>query len=145
MVGTEHLNGGHHLVQFYGHDEELVERVTGYLLEALEAGGVAIVIATPEHRREFEDGLSQGLAGGTGDLAAARDGGTYVALDASEAVRELTADGRIDGASFDRVIGGLIRQAGLGRAAGPRLRRDRRAAVGRRTRQRRDPARGDVD
>ena len=110
MVGTEHLNGGHHLVQFYGHDDELVERVTGYLLEALEGGGVAIVIATPEHRREFEDRLSQALAGGAGDLAAARDGGTYVALDASEAVRELTADGRIDGAAFDRVIGGLIRR-----------------------------------
>ena len=114
MVGTEHLNGGHHLVQFYGHDDELVERVAGYLLEALEGGGVAIVIATPEHRREFEDRLSQALAGGAGDLAAARDGGTYVALDASEAVRELTADGRIDGAAFDRVIGGLIRQAGSG-------------------------------
>ena len=112
MVGTEHLNGGHHLVQFYGHDDELAERVTGHLLEALEGGGVAIVIATPEHRRLFEDRLSQALAGGAGGLAAARDDGRYVALDASEAVRELTADGRIDGAAFDRVIGGLIRRSG---------------------------------
>ena len=116
MVGTEHLNGGHHLVQFYGHDDELAERVTGHLLEALEGGGVAIVIATPEHRRLFEDRLSQALAGGVGGLAAARDDGRYVALDASEAVRELTADGRIDGAAFDRVIGGLIRRSG---SAGP--------------------------
>ncbi len=114
MVGTERVNAGHHLVQFYGHDEELAERVTGYLLEALGGGGVAVVIATGEHRREFEDRLSQALAGGAGELAAARDSGAYVAMDAGETVRELTADGRIDGAAFDRVIGGLIRQAGSG-------------------------------
>ena len=59
MVGTEYLNAGRHVVQFYGHDEELAERVAGYLLEALGGGGVAVVIATPEHRREFEDRLRQ--------------------------------------------------------------------------------------
>ena len=88
MVGTEYLNVGHHVVQFYGHDEELAERVAGYLLEALGGGGVAVVIATPEHRREFEARLSAGLGGGA-DLAAAGDSGTYLALDASETVREL--------------------------------------------------------
>jgi MEDS: MEthanogen/methylotroph, DcmR Sensory domain len=110
MVGTDHLNGGHHAVQFYGHDDELAERVAGYLLEALGGGGVAIVIATPEHRREFEDRLTQAGA----DLAAAGDSGAYLALDASETVRELMAAGRLDGAAFDRVIGGLIRRAGTG-------------------------------
>jgi len=121
MVGTEYLNVGHHAVQFYGHDEELAERVVGYLLEAFGNGGVAVVIATPEHRREFEARLRKAL-GGDADLAAAADSGAYLALDARETVRALmpadrldpAAAGRLDPAAFDRVIGGLIRQAGTG-------------------------------
>jgi hypothetical protein len=112
MVGTEYLNAGH-AVQFYGHDEELAERVAGYLLEALGGGGVAIAIATPEHRRDFEDRLRKAL-GGDADLAAARDSGAYLALDAAQIVRELMPAGRLDRAAFDRVIGGLIRRAGTG-------------------------------
>ncbi len=113
MAGTENLNAGRHVVQFYGHDEELAESVAGYLLEALGRGGVAIVIATPEHRREFEHRLGKALGGGA-DLAAARDSGAYLALDAGETVRELMPAGRLDIAAFDRVIGSLIRQAGTG-------------------------------
>ena len=109
-MGTEYLNAGHHVVQFYSHDEELAERVVGYLLEALGGGGVAVVIATPEHRREFEDRLRNAGA----DLTAARDSGTYLVLDASKTVRELMPVGRLDLVAFDRVIGGLIRQAGTG-------------------------------
>ena len=108
MVGAENLNAGHHVVQFYGHDEELTERVAGYLLEALEGGGAAIVIATPEHRQAFETRLRQAGA----DLARARDGGAYLALDARATLREFMAAGRLDHGAFDRVIGGLIRQAG---------------------------------
>jgi DcmR-like sensory protein len=110
VVGIENLNAGHHVVQFYGHDKELAERVAGYVLGALEGGGVAIVIATPEHRHEFGTRLAQAGA----DLAAAGDRGAYLVLDAAETLRELmTADG-LDGAAFDRVIGTLIRQAGAG-------------------------------
>lgn len=108
VVGTENLNVGHHVVQFYGHDGELAERVTDYLLAALKDEGVAIVVATPEHRRAFEARLTEAGV----DLAAARDGRAYLALDARETLREFMADDHIDGAGFDRVIGGLIRQAG---------------------------------
>ena len=110
VVGTEHLNGSHHVVQFYGHDHELTERVAGCLLRALEDGGAAIVIATPKHRHEFEARLIQAGV----DLAAARDAGAYLALDAGETLRELMAADGLDRAAFDRVIGGLIRQAGAG-------------------------------
>lgn len=108
MVGTENLNVGHHVVQFYGHDGELAERVTGYLLEAFGGDGVAIVIATPEHRREFETRLARAGV----DLAAARDSGAYLALDARETLRQFMAADRIDRAAFGRVIGSLIAQAG---------------------------------
>ena len=108
MVGTENLNVGQHVVQFHGHDGELAERVPDYLRMALDGGGAAIVIATPEHRSEFEARLEQAGAG----LAAARADGRYLTLDARETLREVLADGAtLDGAAFDRVIGSLIRQA----------------------------------
>ena len=108
MVGTENLNDGQHVVQFYGHDEELVERVSDYLLGALSGGGMAIVIAAPEHRSEFEARLTRAGI----DLAAAREDGGYLALDAGETLRELMAGGpALDGAAFDRLIGGLVRSA----------------------------------
>jgi MEDS: MEthanogen/methylotroph, DcmR Sensory domain len=110
VVGPENLNVGRHVVQFYGRDEELTDRVTDYLLGALTGGGVAIVIATPEHRHEFETRLAQaGL-----DLAAARDDGSYLARDAAQTLSELMAAGQLDGAAFDRVIGTVIAAAGAG-------------------------------
>jgi len=117
LVGIENLNAGDHVVQFYGHDAELAERVSGYLLGALKGNGVAIVIATPEHRDEFEARLEQGGV----DLAAARDDGAYLTLDAAGTLRELMGTASpdrqvldsptLDEAAFDRVIGTLIRQA----------------------------------
>ena len=110
MVGADNVNVGRHVLQFYGRDEELAERVTGYLLGALASAGVAIVIATPEHRREFETRLGQAGV----DLAAARDDGSYLALDAGQTLSELMAAGKLDGAAFDRVIGTVIAAAGAG-------------------------------
>ena len=110
MVGTENLNGGRHVVQFYGHDRELAGRVADFLLAGLVSGGVAIVIATPGHRREFEARLAEAGV----DLAAVRDDGTYVALDAGQTLRALMAADGLDDAAFDRVVGTLIRRAGAG-------------------------------
>jgi hypothetical protein len=110
VVGAENLNAGRHVVQFYGRDEELTERVTDYLLGALASGGVAIVIATPEHRREFEIRLEQAGV----DLATARDDGSYLARDAAQTLSDLMAADKLDGAAFDRVIGTVIAAAGAG-------------------------------
>ena len=112
MAGTENLNAGNYVVQSYGHDAELAERVSGYLRGALEGGGVAIVIATPEHREEFEARLERAGI----DLAGARDDGAYLALDAAGTLRELMGTAspdrqELDRVAFDRVIGTLIRQA----------------------------------
>jgi MEDS: MEthanogen/methylotroph, DcmR Sensory domain len=109
VVGTEFLDDGH-IVQFYGHDAELADKVADYLLGALDRDGVAIVIATPEHRDAFEARLTKAGAG----LDAARERGSYVALDARATVTEFSAADRLDPAAFDRVVGGLIRRAGAG-------------------------------
>jgi hypothetical protein len=113
--GTENLNAGH-VVQFYGHEEELSDRVAGYLLGALKRDGAAIVIATQAHRRAFEARLADAGA----DLASAERSGAYLALDAGHTVDALLRDGRLDHDGFERMIGGLIRRAGRdGSRAGP--------------------------
>jgi hypothetical protein len=106
VARTEYLDIGH-AVQFYGDEEELADRVAGYLLEALKGDGVAVVIATLAHRRAFEERLTRAGA----DLAAAARSGTYLILDASDTVYALMTEGRLDGEAFDRVVGGLIRGA----------------------------------
>jgi hypothetical protein len=88
----------HHVVQFYGVDDELTAGVVPYLAEAIDAGGVAIVIATEAHRRAFAARL---------ELAGA--GAGLVILDAAEAMDTLLVDGRLAPHRFDKLIGDLIR------------------------------------
>ena len=109
VVRPEYLDGGH-VVQFYGHEEELADRVAGYLLGALQHDGAAVVIATTVHRRAFEGRLTRAGV----DLAAAARAGTYRFLDAADTVRALTTGGQLDRGAFDRVIGSLIADAGQG-------------------------------
>jgi hypothetical protein len=103
---TGNLDG--HVVQFYGHEEELADQVAGYLLDALRDGGAAVVIAIAAHRQVFEGRLTQAGV----DLAAAARDGRYQVQDAGDTVRALTPGGRPDPDTFDRLIGGLIRRAG---------------------------------
>jgi hypothetical protein len=107
VTSTENLDGGH-VVQFYGHEEELADQVASYLRGALQDDGAVVVIATAAHRQAFEGRLTRAGV----DLAAAAEDGRYWALDADDTVRALMTDGQPDGDSFDRVIGGLIRRAG---------------------------------
>jgi hypothetical protein len=109
IVRPEYLDGGH-VVQFYGQEEDLADRVAGYLLGALQHDGVAVVIAAAAHRRAFEGRLTRAGV----DLAAAARAGTYRTLDAGDTVRALTTGGQLDRVAFDRVIGRLIADAGQG-------------------------------
>lgn len=86
-----------HVVQFYGDDDELAAGVIPYLAGAIEAGGVAIAIATEAHRRLFAARLD-----------------SVVLLDATEAMNSLMIDGRVAPHRFDKVIGELIRDAAAG-------------------------------
>src|SRR6266700_7392531 len=81
-TGTEVLDVGRcgHVVLFYRDEQELTERVSEHLLPAVQEGGVAIVVVTPDHRRSFE----RYLADAGVDVAAASARGAYLALDASE-------------------------------------------------------------
>jgi MEDS: MEthanogen/methylotroph, DcmR Sensory domain len=107
-TGTEVLDVARrdHAVLFYRDDEELTDRVSEYLLPAIQDDGVAIVVATPDHRRSFE----RHLAGAGVDVAAARAHGAYLAADASETMRGFMVADWPDPAGFWQTINPLLRQ-----------------------------------
>jgi hypothetical protein len=95
-------------VQFYGHDDELAAGVVPYLAEALQAGGVAVVIATEAHRQAFAAGIDLG-----GESV-----GRLIMLDAAEAMDALLVDGRLAAHRFEKLIADLIRDIAA-RGGGP--------------------------
>jgi hypothetical protein len=103
---------GEHVVQFYDDDADLIGTAGRYLINAAQAGEVAIVIATEAHRLAFEAELESARI----DLAEARASGRYVSLDAVATMDAFRREGRIDHAAFHEVIGGVVREAAcLGR------------------------------
>ena len=107
-TGTGVLDAGRreHVVLFFRDERELAGRVRDYLLPALRNGGLAIVVATPDHRRSFEARLADAGI----DVAAAAPG-SYVALDANETIRAFMVGDYPDPAAFWRVMSPLFRQA----------------------------------
>jgi hypothetical protein len=108
-TGTEVLNAGRgeHVVLFYRDDQELAERVSEYLLPAAAGSGAAVVIATPDHRRSFEERLaSDGV-----DVGKAAARGSFLALDASETIRGFMVGDRPDPAGFWKTISPVVKSA----------------------------------
>src|SRR5277367_1197485 len=69
-----------HAVQFYGEDSILLDGLSQFIGDALEADGSAVVVATPAHR----EGLTQRLEDRGVDTAAAIEQGRYILMDAAE-------------------------------------------------------------
>jgi MEDS: MEthanogen/methylotroph, DcmR Sensory domain len=108
-AGTEDLRAGpgRHAVLFYSGGDELAGQVSEYLLEAIRADGVAVVIATRAHR----DSIAAALAGAGVDVAAREAAGRYVALDASGTMDQFMVAGWPSAASFWQVIRPIIAEA----------------------------------
>jgi hypothetical protein len=101
-----------HVVHFYHSEEELATQAGGYLAEAIQGGGVAIVIASEKHQLAFERRLAEAGI----DVSAARASGAWLVVDAEEALSQFTVNDKPDMGGFDAVIGKLIRRAaGSGR------------------------------
>jgi anti-sigma regulatory factor (Ser/Thr protein kinase) len=96
-----------HVVQIYNREEELIERVGSYLVEALQGDSLAIVVATADHRSAFQAWMA---AHGV-DPAAAEAAGLLFVQDARELLDRFMVDDQPDAGIFDEVIGGLVRQA----------------------------------
>ncbi len=97
---------GEHVVQFYDQESDLARAVGGYLTQALEAGDISIVLATPAHRAAFREELTR-----AGVAPAELDSDAIVWLDAAATLDRFMPDGRIDPEAFRKVVGGLVRRA----------------------------------
>ena len=108
-AGTPNLHGGPdgHAVLFYRDAGELAGRVSTYLLEAIRAGGVAVVIATPAHR----DAIAGALARAGADITADQVADRYLALDAFETMDQFMVADWPNAASFWLTVSPLVRQA----------------------------------
>jgi hypothetical protein len=106
---TEVLNAGprDHIVLFYADDGELVQKVGGYLIEAIGKGGAAIVAGTRAHQLA----LGRRLAQAGIDLEEARASGKYAELDAADTIDRFVIGDRADPASFWAEITPAIRRA----------------------------------
>jgi DcmR-like sensory protein len=108
-AGTPNLDEGPggHAVLFYRTPGELAGRVSAYLLEAIRAGGVALVIATPAHREAFAAAMARAGA----DVAAEEAAGRYLALDAFETMSTFMVADWPNAASFWLTMSPLVREA----------------------------------
>jgi hypothetical protein len=79
-VGTDAT----HAIRFYDQDDALVHTVAPFLASAIKAGGVAVMVATEEHRRACEASMA---AAGV-DVGAAWSAGSLLVYDAGEAMRQ---------------------------------------------------------
>ena len=103
---------GEHAVVFY-HDNELAGVVGGYLLDAITGGGVAIIVATPEHRMWVNAWLMQAGV----DLATVTTSGSYVILDARQTMDGFVIGDWPDPASFWTALSPVLAAAARRRRA----------------------------
>lgn len=100
-----------HFVQFYETDTFLLDSLSGFIGAGLREGEACIVVATEAHREGLDERLrSYGL-----DVAAARERGQYVSLDASGVLSKFMVDGQPEPARFIENVGGIIARASEGR------------------------------
>ncbi len=103
--------GGHeHVVEFYETEQFLADTVTGFVGPGLHDGGAAVVVATAEHRRLFEQALrASGI-----DVAHAIAADRYITFDAAELLRAFMVDGAPDARLFRQTVGAVLTRAGAG-------------------------------
>jgi len=96
-----------HVVQFYTREQFMIDEVARRTARALRSRIPAVLVATENHLQNFEVRLGQlGLP-----VDRLRDRHLYVTFDASETLHTFM-DGLLpDRERFDRVIGGLIKEA----------------------------------
>src|SRR4051812_44765238 len=103
MPNTSSWLAGHD-VQFYENDAFLVDSVTRFLAEGAQVGQPGIVIATPAHRRAFEDALvSRGA-----DVEELARNNDMVFLDAQETLTSFMQGGRPDRDLFNATVGSVF-------------------------------------
>lgn len=105
---------GSHVVQLHDANvQALTTNVVSYLADGLNAGGSALVIATPQHQQAFLREIAR-----TGiDTDSAMLGGRLALFDAEKTLARILAGGHPDAERFDGIVGKAVREAK--KASGP--------------------------
>ena len=98
-----------HIVHTYQDAAALADSVAEYLAAGLRAGEAAIVIARPQHQREFSAALARNGVSARECL----ERGQLRLLDAEETLARFMADGMPQWKRFHQVVGGLIAEVRL--------------------------------
>ena len=93
-----------HEVLFYSDDAVFLDSFTRFIAAALKSGNAAIVVATKPHL----DSLIQGLKAECVDVDGAIQQGTYISLDAADALSTIMVHDMPDAVRFLGGIGGSI-------------------------------------
>ena len=97
-----------HFVQIYESEEVFMDILASFVSETLrEDHHVAVVIATPAHRRE----LNKRLMESGHDLAALRLQDRFLSLDAEEMLRQFTAKGLVDDELLFQFVADILARA----------------------------------
>lgn len=107
---------GDHFVEFYDDDASLVALVDTFLSGGLRQGGAVVVVAGEDHRRRIEHSLARSGI----DVAAVREQGRFVSLDAEETLARFIVEGTVDEARCVDVLGSVVADAAR-RGAGVRI------------------------
>jgi hypothetical protein len=95
--------GCRHVLQLYGSEQALVERVGSYLADEMNEGRHAVVIATPLHSAAFaREWQRRGIA--AGDRS-----GPFTFMDADATLTKILVNGYPDERAFDESVGACIR------------------------------------
>ena len=100
-------NAAEHFVHFYEDDFVLLNSVTQFVGQGLQAGDTCIVIGTEPHR----DMLASTLLGHGLDVINNGLGDRYFAFDAEQTLSGFSVNGKIDPKLFDQTVGEIVRQA----------------------------------
>jgi PAS domain-containing protein len=106
-----------HAVQFYEHDQVLIEALGQHIGTALESGDTAIVIATKAHR----DALAEELRLRKVKVSAALKAGLFIELDAAATLAQFMVGGGPDKQKFQETVGALVSEAVARTKPGHRL------------------------
>jgi DNA-binding NarL/FixJ family response regulator len=98
-----------HEVQFYSNDEVLLQGLMRFVSTAIKAGNPVIALATKAHR----DALAQRLTESGFDIDDAIRQGTYIVLDAADALSRISVNGVPDSGKFINAIIGLLESVAI--------------------------------
>src|SRR4029079_9935400 len=93
-----------HIAHFYASDDELVEHVSTYVIDALNSDETAMVVATRPHLAAFEAAFVE--AGIDPDRARSEE--RLITLDSSEARHTVIVDDWPDAEAFAAELGGVV-------------------------------------